>query len=258
MSIIRIENKSCDQLLRELPDESVDMVFADPPFNIGINYDSYTDKRSDYKEWCACWIAQCYRILKPTGSFYLMTIDCHLEWKMPLMAKHGHFINLIKWKNVSAKHDKRCFWNAVQPIMLYGKTENYKFNTYAQTRTAKEMVMSWNKKRAANAKYQLLDYWDDIPLVYAGSIKHKEAILKPGTKKKAHPCQMPEMLAGRAILFSTDEGDTVVDPFTGSGTTAAASEKLNRHFIGCEESSFSHGVAINRLNNQTFNLFKSI
>ena len=96
------------------------------------------------------------------------------------------------------------------------------------------MIMSWNKDRAENAKFQLLDYWDDIPLVYAGSIKHKEAILEHGTCKKAHPCQMPEMLPGRAILFSTDENDIVLDPFTGSGTTAMACKKLKRQFIGSE------------------------
>ena len=254
--MVKIENKDCLSLLRELPNDSIDMVFADPPFNVGIKYKGYKDNSENYKEWCSEWIAECFRVLKPTGSFYLMTIDRHLEWKMPLMAKHGVFINLIKWKNVSANHDKNRFWNATQPIMLYGKTENYKFNTYAQTRTADDMVMSWNKKRAANAKFQLLDYWDDIPLVYAGSIKHKEAILEKGTCKKAHPCQMPEMLPGRAILFSTDEGDTVLDPFTGSGTTAASCQKLNRHFIGSELSPEYYELATKRVNDQNFNLFQ--
>lgn len=255
---IQLYNEDCITLLSKMPDESVDMIFADPPFNVGIKYKGYKDKKVNYNEWCADWISECFRVLKPTGSFYLMTIDRHLEWKMPLMAKGGVFINIIKWKNVSANHDKRRFWNATQPILLYGKTENYKFNTYAQTRTADKMVMSWNKKRAANAKFQILDYWDDIPLVYAGSIKHKEAILEIGTKRKAHPCQMPEMLAGRAILFSTEEGDTVVDIFAGSGTTAAACEKLNRNFIGSDSSKESYQLAANRIKKQTFNLFGTV
>jgi DNA modification methylase len=97
-----LRNVDCITLLKSLSDESVDMVFADPPFNVGIKYKGYKDKSETYKEWCAEWIAECFRVLKPTGSFYLMTIDRHLEWKLPLMAKHGIFINLIKWKNVSA------------------------------------------------------------------------------------------------------------------------------------------------------------
>jgi DNA modification methylase len=250
-----LRNVDCITLLKSLSDESVDMVFADPPFNVGIKYKGYKDKSETYKEWCAEWIAECFRVLKPTGSFYLMTIDRHLEWKLPLMAKHGIFINLIKWKNVSANHDKNRFWNATQPIMLYGKTENYKFNTYAQTRSANEMVMSWNKDRANNAKFQLLDYWDDIPLVYAGSIKHKEAILEPGTCKKAHPCQMPEMLPGRAILFSTDKGDTVVDPFSGSATTAISCKKLERNFIGSEISTEYYNLGMNRIKENELQLF---
>src|SRR5438045_101716 len=97
---------------------------------------------------------------------------------MPIMARYGVFINLVKWRNVSANHDKRRFWNATQPIMVFGKTDAYRFNSYAQTRARNKMVMSWNKKRANRAKFQLMDYWDDIPFVYSGSVKHKESILE--------------------------------------------------------------------------------
>jgi len=246
----------CLEALHNIQDETVDMIFADPPFNVGIKYKGYKDDTDNYRQWCAEWIAECFRILKPTGTFYLMTIDRHLEWKMPIMATHGKFINLVKWKNVSANHDKRRFWNSTQPVMVYGKTENYKFNTYAQIRTKNEMIMSWNKKRADGAKFQLLDYWDDIPLVYAGSIKHKEAILGNGTCRKAHPCQMPEMLPGRAIMFSTDEGDIVFDPFTGSGTTAISCQKLGRQFIGSELSPEYFELAKERIGKKDYELFR--
>lgn len=252
---IVIEKMDCLEMLQSMDGESIDMVFADPPFNVNKKYRGYKDKRVDYIEWCDNWIAECFRVLKYTGSFYLMTIDKHLQWKLPIMAQYGVFINLIKWKNVSATHDKRGFWKATQPIMLYGKSDQYKFNQYAQVRDDDDTVIAWNKKRRANAKNQLLDYWDDIPMVYAGSIIHKEAILEPGTRKKAHPCQMPEMLAGRAILFSTDEGDTVLDPFSGSGTTAAVCQKLGRNFRGCDDSSVYVEQSNNRIKQNNFNLF---
>jgi len=79
-----------------------------------------------------------------------------------------------------------------------------------------------------------LDYWDDIPFVYAGSVRHPEAILKPDTNQKARPTHMPDALAERCILFSTDAGDTVLDPFSGSGTTGTVCIKIDRRFVGVE------------------------
>ena len=219
------------EVLKQLPGESVDLVFADPPFNIGKKYSFGMDKKVNYREWTESWIVECFRILKKTGSFYLMTLPRHLDWKMPIMASKGIFINLIAWRNVSASHSKRCFWGEYQPIMLYGKTDQYKFNTYAETEET-------NKRRwgvySTEYRGQLKDRWGDIPFVYAGSIKHKEAIIEPGTNRKKHPCQMPEGLALRAIKFSTDITDIILDPFIGSGTTSKVCRENNRNFIGIE------------------------
>jgi len=223
------------EVMQSLESESVDMVFADPPFNVGKKYAGKSgDNRGDYYEWCEAWSSECFRVLKNTGTFYHMTIDRHLERLFPIMGKYGKFINLIKWRNVSAEHDPHQFWNSTQPILMYAKSDEYKFNTYAQARSQKQMVVSWSKERAARTKGQMMDYWDDIRPVFAGSIVHPEAILKPGTKQKAHLAQMPIDLPARAILFSTDEGDVVLDPFSGSGTTWEAAEKLGRVFIGIE------------------------
>lgn len=225
-------------LFSQLPDASVDMIFADPPFNVGVTYGARTSgddhlAAADYYAWCAAWIAAGFRVLRPTGTFYLMTLDRHLEKLFPIMGQHnGVFINLIKWRNVAAAQGRRTFWAATQPILLYGKSAHYKFNTYAQTRFTQE-GQRWGGY-TTQARGQLLDYWDDIPFVYAGSIAHKEAILKPGTNAKAHPAQMPLALAVRCIVFSTDPGDTVLDPFSGSGTTGEACIRLQRHFIGFE------------------------
>lgn len=233
IEINKIYNEDCLETMAKMPDETVDLVFADPPFNIGKKYKGYNDKKDDYYEWQEQWIKECFRILKPTGTFYLMTIDRNLPNTLHSMSKYGIFVNLIKWHNVSASHNKRAFWMGSQPIAMYVKSENYVFNTYAETR---ETFKAWDKKRAERMKGQLLDYWDDIPLVYAGSIVHKEAILKPGTKQKAHLAQMPEMLPGRAMRFSTNEGMLVYDPFMGSGTTARAAIKLKRNWIGSDVS----------------------
>lgn len=77
---IRVENKDCLELLKDIKSETIDMVFADPPFNLGIKYKGYIDDRKNYEQWCEQWIGECFRVLKSTGTFYLMTIDRYLEW----------------------------------------------------------------------------------------------------------------------------------------------------------------------------------
>ncbi|MBE0651666.1 MAG: site-specific DNA-methyltransferase [Bacteroidales bacterium] len=226
----------CLEVMQTLPAESVDMIFADPPFNVGKKYGGKagSDNRADYYEWCARWIAEGFRLLKPTGTFYLMTIARHVFKMGCEMEKHGVFVNKVEWRNVSACHSKRGFWPSTQPIVVFGKTKEFRFNTYAQRRKITQLRWGGYKTKPQG---QLLDYWDDIPFVYAGSVRHPEAILRPGTNKKAHPTQMPVNLAARCILFSTNEGDTVLDPFNGSGTTGTACIKLGRNFIGVERES---------------------
>lgn len=222
----KLYHGDCLEIMQDL--EQVDLVFADPPFNINK---PYKDKRKNYRGWCADWIKQCFNLLKGSGAFYLMTLSKHLEWKMPTMAKYGVFINLIHWKNHSAQHTKRNFWPSYQPIMLYGKSDNYIFNTYAEL--GNNTCKRWTKFKSGS-KNQMKDMWDNIPFVYAGSIKHPEAILKPGTREKACCCQMPLGISNRAILFSTNQNGIVLDPFSHSGTTASASEKLGRRWISIE------------------------
>ncbi len=229
MRLNTIYNKDCLKGMEKLPNESIDMVFADPPFNVGKKYGS-SDRRDDYYEWCEEWINICFKKLKNTGTLYLMTISRHLEKLFPMLGSRGVFINQICWKNVSASQGKRTFWNSYQPILIYGKTKDYVFNTYAQIREVQRRWGGYSTK----PRGQMLDYWDDIPFVYAGSIRHKEAIMEPGTNRKVHPCQMPQSLAIRAILFSTNEEDTVLIPFAGTGTTLVMAKRYNRHYIGFE------------------------
>jgi len=222
----------CLELLPGIPDNSIDLVFADPPFNVKKKYgDVGNDNKNNYNLWCSKWISECFRVLKPTGSFYLMTITKHLDFILPEMSTHGVFINLISWRNVSGAIHERSFWNEYQPIVFYGKTDGYKFNRYTQV--SDRGARRWGKY-STEFKGQIMDRWDDINFVYAGGVIHPEAILKKGTKKKAHPAQMPRGIVERAIKFSTDVGDTVLDPFAGSGTTLRVCRETDRNGIGIE------------------------
>lgn len=225
----------CLEYMRGMDAASVDLVFADPPFNVGKKYgNGHNDRRGDYYDWCEAWIDQCFRVLKDTGTIYLMTITRHLGRMYPMLHARGVFINHINWRNVSAARAPRCFWNESQPILVYGKTVNYTFNQYAQTRKILEKNLRWGGY-TTEPKGQLLDYWDDIPFIYAGSISHAEAVLKSGTNEKLHPAQMPIKLIKRAILFSTNEGDTVLEPFAGLAAGAVACYETERNYIGVEQ-----------------------
>lgn len=224
----------CLDVMQGMPDECVDLVFADPPFNVGK---AYQDSRDNYREWCAEWIAECFRVLKPAGSFYLMTIEKHLQDKYAEMGKHGAFISQVIWKHASPLAGERRFAFNYQPIIIYGKTDEYLFNPKAQMLLNTILVT----RKVAKAKPELTtgymgrvgNIWD-IGYIGGGCMAPREAILADDSKKKAHPCQMPIALAERAILFSTNELGVVLDPFMGSGTTAIAAIRAGRHWIGIE------------------------
>ena len=242
---VTIYHGDCRKMgVREVPNYSIRTIFADPPFNVRKRYVTYMDNKQeiDYWLWYRKWLDICMRKLSDNGSIYIMALSRHLPNLFELMAPRGHFINLIIWRNISAEHSKQSFWNSYQPILLYSRTRDYLFNTYAQTRKGLERWVEFKN----GAKGQLLDYWDDIPFVYAGSIHHPEAILKPLTNEKEHPTQMPLALAERAIIFSSNKGDYILDPFLGSGTTALAAKKLNRHCIGYEIEEKYCEIAANR------------
>ena len=242
---VTIYHGDCREILPGLPDKNVQVAFVDPPFNIGKKYGKNGDKRDDYYGWCESWIDLCFAKLVDSGSIYLMLIPRHLERIYPMLGSRGIFINEIHWRNVSAAHTKRSFWSSYQPILVYGKTEDYFFDTYAQKREILKENLRWGGY-STQPRGQLLDYWDDIPFVYAGSIHHSEAIMEPLTNQKAHPCQMPNELAVRAIMFSSNENDLVLDPFLGSGTTAYCAKKLNRYSIGIEIEEKYCEIAANR------------
>lgn len=233
--------------LKTLESGSIDLIFADPPFNVGIKYLGCTDNRNDYYEWCEAWIGECFRLLKDTGTIYLMTLSRHIPHIAPLMQARGVFINPVIWTHSTAANNKRSYRNGYQPILVYGKSETFKFNVRAQRRPKSSMVLRWGDDYTTEPQGQLLDVWSDIPFIYAGSVKHKEAVITRGTNKKAHPAQMPVALARRAILFSSDEGDTVLDPFAGSFTTAVACIETNRNFIGIEQSDDYVKLGIKRI-----------
>ena len=248
LELNKIHCMDCIEGMKNIADESIDLIFADPPFNIDKDYGLYKDnlELADYECWLDSWITECFRVLKPTGSIYIMQYPKWTGITQRIMSKIGYLQNIIIWRNNKMPNANR-FVIGYQPILFFTKEEkDYTFNRYAEKKPL-ETFIPGIKKEVQDQEVQLTDIWMDIPFVNGGCIPNPEAILSPGTKSKVHPCQMPLKLIRRIIKFSSDEGDLILDPFMGSGTTAVAAKQLNRNFIGFELSQEYVDIANKRL-----------
>lgn len=218
-----IYNKDCMKVFKEIPNESVDLIFTDPPFNIGKKYDEYKDTEDlfDYYAWCYLWIDECMRVLKKTGQIYIMNFPRHLAFLHQYMIKCGlKYLNWIAWvRNDNSPYaKKRGFKPNHQDILRFSKTDDFYFNWRGASRKP-----IWDKDKRVKDLAGDWDTWSDITYVKGNS-----------KEKKAHPCMLPEKLLRKIILTSSKEGDIVLDCFAGSGTTLVVAKQNKRKFIGME------------------------
>ena len=216
--------------MRKIPDNSIDMTFADPPFNLNKKYGNYKDKKSadDYIQWCELWLTEMVRITKPTGSILVHNIPKWLIYYANHLNKIAIFKHWIAWDSMSMPLGKTLL-PAHYGILFYTKIpKGFKFHElrspHKKCRTCGEMIKDYGgKKSQINPHGTLLsDCWADI---------HR---IRHNTRRDAHPCQLPEPLLERLVLMTTDENDVVLDPFIGAGTTALAAKRLGRNYIGID------------------------
>jgi site-specific DNA-methyltransferase (adenine-specific) len=220
----------CLELFKRIPDNFVDMSFADPPFNLKKKYNSYKDSLEfkDYISWCEKWISEMVRVTKPTGSIYIHNIPKWLTYFSAILNKIAFFKHWISWDAPTAPMGK-----TLQPahygILFYAKDEKkIKFNEirypHKRDRKTSYLLKDYGGKKAKVHPFGPLvsDVWTDIH-----RIKHNK-------NRDPHPCQLPIHLLERLVLMSTDENDIVFDPFMGTGTTAIAAKRLGRNYIGFE------------------------
>lgn len=242
----------CVTVLNDRPAGFADLVFADPPFNIGYQYDVYDDRRAkaDYLTWTETWLAAAARVLKPTGSFFLAIGDEFVaEHKVRLDALGLTMRNWIVWHYTFGVNCQKKFNRSHAHILYYVKDpKHYTFNADA-TRVPSARMTTYADRRANPVGKLPDDTWVLRP-------QETDAHFKPdqdtwfesrvcGTFKErvSHPCQMPEAVLARIIRVATNPGDVVVDPFAGSGTTLAVAKKLGRKYLGTELSEqYADGV----------------
>ena len=226
----KIHQGDCVKLLKQIPDNSVDVTFADPPFNLKKKYSSYKDnlELQEYLNWSEEWIREMVRITKPTGSILLHNIPKWLTYYANILNEIAYFKHWISWDAPTAPMGK-----SLQPshygVLFYTKEEKgTKINElrYPHRRDRKQgfLLKDYGGKKASLHPFGPLvsDVWTDIHRV------------KHNSKRDPHPCQLPLHLMDRIILLTTDENDIVLDPFSGTGTTAISAKRLGRKYIGFE------------------------
>jgi site-specific DNA-methyltransferase (adenine-specific) len=204
-----------------------DLIFADPPFNIGYKYDKYKDckKTEHYIEWSENWMRACSNVLKPHGSFYIAIGDDYAAHIRLIGEKLGlHLRNWIIWHYTFGQQTKMKFARAHTHIFYFVKDkDNFTFNDHS-IRVPSDRQLLYNDKRANKRGKMPDDVWNTFPRV-CGTFKERQGW---------HPCQMPKSVLMRIVAVSSNRGDLVFDPFSGSGTTAVAAGLLERNYCGMD------------------------
>lgn len=258
----KIHQGDCLKLMGQIETGSVDLAFADPPFNIGYKYDKYHDSQEDakYLDWCGEWIGEISRILKPSGTFWLAIGDEYAaELKVaatrqiasPFIMRgwviwyYTFGVNCTRKFNRSHAHlfqfikdEKQFTFNAEDPAVRVPSARALVYGDSRANPKGRLPDDTWVlRPQDAPESFQSMDdlwYYSRV----AGTFKERQGF---------HGCQMPEQLLGRIIRVSSNPGDVVFDPFTGSGTTLAVAKKLGREFLGTELSADYAKYATQRL-----------
>lgn len=234
------------EVIEKIPNETIDLIFADPPYNIGKNFAGRKDKwktDKDYLDWCYQWIDLCIDKLKPNGSFYLMSstqfmpyFDLYIRNKMTILSR-------IVWTyDSSGVQAKNYFGSMYEPILFCVKNKkNYTFNSSDILVEAK-----------TGAKRKLINYRKNPPQPYntkkvPGNVWNFTRVRYMMEEYENHPTQKPIALLERIIKASSNPGDIVLDPFCGTFTTCFVAQNLNRQFIGIEIQEEYFKIGLRRL-----------
>ncbi|MEL6610218.1 MAG: site-specific DNA-methyltransferase [Pseudomonadota bacterium] len=239
----------CIEIMRSLPENSVDLIFADPPYNLQLKGDlhrpdnSRVDAVDDawdqfssfaaYDRFTQDWLAAARRLLKPDGAIWVIG-SYHNIFRVGAALQDAGFwvLNDVVWRksNPMPNFRGKRFTNAHETMIWASKSEGAKY------------TFNYEAMKALNEGVQMRSDWV-LPICNGGER------LKDANGDKAHPTQKPESLLHRVILATSNEGDVILDPFFGTGTTGAVAKMLGRNFIGIEREAAYREVAERRLGN---------
>jgi site-specific DNA-methyltransferase (adenine-specific) len=223
-------------VLPRLPENSVDLIVADPPYNLSKDFGdrSFSSRSmSDYREWLSEWLADCADLLKPTGTLYICG-----DWRSsPAIYRAAESLfqvrNRITWKREKGRGAKTNWKNSSEDIWFCTLGDDYTFNV-EDVKMKRRVVAPYTDEDGEprdwedgeNGQFRLThpsNVWTEMTVPFWSMAENTE-----------HPTQKPEKLLAKLILASSNEGDLVLDPFLGSGTTAVVARKLDREYLGIE------------------------
>ncbi len=223
------------EVLKLLPESGFDLMFADPPYNLTKNFGENSFRQTsleDYELWLDSWLKETVRLLKLTASVYICG-----DWRSAsaiqrIGTKYFQLRNRITWEREKGRGALKNWKNAAEDIWFFTVSDDYVFNMEAvkikrrvlAPYTENGAPKDWEKSDSGN--YRLTapsNLWTDLTVPFWSM-----------PENTPHPTQKPEKLLAKIILASSDETDSILDPFAGSGTTAVVAKKLNRRFVGVE------------------------
>ena len=231
-----------------IKDRSIDLIFVDPPYNIGKIFNGFSENKrwssdKDYLEWSYRWIDLCIKKLKSTGSIYLMAATQFIPHFDIYVSKKLHIMSRIIWYYDSSGVQARNYFGSLyEPILFCVKNKNnYTFNS-------KDILI----EARTGAVRKLIDYRKANPEPYnskkvPGNVWYFPRVRYRMPEYENHPSQKPELLLERIIKASSNEGDLILDPFSGVFTTSAVAKKLRRRSIGIESDLEYIKVGLRRL-----------
>lgn len=243
---VTVYNGDCFDCLLDIEDNSVDLIFADPPYNIGKKFGDFIDTWSSdtqYAEWCYKWLTLCINKLKPNGSLYIMTSTQAMPYLDLWLRQRITILSRIVWHyDSSGVQAKKYFGLLYEPILFCVKNpKNYIFNADDIAVEAK-----------TGATRKLIDYRKAIPTPYnttkiPGNVWYTPRVRYRMPEYEQHPSQKPETLLERIIKASSNEGDLILDPFAGTFTSCAVAQRLGRKAIGIESQTEYFKIGLRRL-----------
>lgn len=223
------------EILKKLPEKKFDLLFADPPYNLSKNFGKNSFKQKSlekYEEWLDAWLSDCVNLLKPNASVYICG-----DWRSAsaiqrVGMKYFTLRNRITWEREKGRGAKTNWKNSSEDIWFFTVSDEYYFDVEA-VKLKRKVIAPYKEngkpkdwEESKSGKFRITspsNLWTDLSVPFWSMSENTE-----------HPTQKPEKLMAKIILASTREDDLILDPFSGSGTTAVTAKKLNRKFTCIE------------------------
>lgn len=233
-------------VLKKMKENSVQLIFADAPYNIGKDFGNNSDKWNsvhEYIEWCKAWIKECMRVLSDDGTMYVMTATQHMPYLDIFVAENYNVLCRIVWTyDSSGVQSKKLYGSLYEPILMINKSKKNKYTFNYQ-----DILV----EAKTGAKRKLMDYRKNPPQPYhtekvPGNVWNFSRVRFKMAEYENHPTQKPESLLERIVKASSNPGDIILDPFSGSFTTSAVATRLGRVGVGIELNEEYYEIGLRR------------